>query len=423
MVSCSQWSRSLFGLRSVLRSLQFGCGLFYGRPRCRDEGNFSCHPSVECCAEDRASKEFSAYDPQGTECDLELGYVAIVVLGSQRIRGRPNNGCQDCQNFRCTRHEPITQHEACLKFLLSRGAPPNAPDLCGYTALHHSLIGAPKPAVARILVEHGADVNAQNRYGITPLLIALDINNFEVVEMLLRAGAKLDLKDGEGTSPEALYRTRKPDVVRAVEKHIREKVGDDATLKGDRCSVCKRRGIPLKRCARCRMQMYCSVECQSKCSIHRQVLCVLTGVCAVFLAESDWRTHKSTCTPFDQENVVILKPLYLDLGPPGAQPVSISINGPSPLATGFGSSVHDGKNMIVKIQLPLSGSAGLMIYNEKRTFKCMVNRGNNPTGYERIESIIKKKGVYGVKGYFAAELKSQDVLAVKVVELSDEHRF
>ena len=155
-----------------------------------------------------------------------------------------------------------------MKFLLSHGVPPDVPDLCDYTALHHSLIAAPKPQLVRILLERGADVNAQNRYGITPLLVALDINNLEIVEMLLQAGAKLDLKDSEGTSPEILYRTRKPEIVQAVEKSIREKVGNDAALKGDRCSACKCRGVPLKRCARCRMQMYCSVECQSKRTIN-----------------------------------------------------------------------------------------------------------------------------------------------------------
>jgi len=189
-----------------------------------------------------------------------------VVLGSQRVRRLPDEGCQDCQNFRCTEHEYDTQHEACLKFLISRGAPPDVPDLCGYTALHHSLISTSKPTIARILLEHGADVNAQNRYGITPLLVALDINNLEIVEMFLQAGAKLDLKDSEGTSPEILYRTRQPEIVHAVEKYIREKTGGDAALKGDRCSFCKRRGVSLKRCARCRMQMYCSVKCQSKCT-------------------------------------------------------------------------------------------------------------------------------------------------------------
>jgi len=108
---------------------------------------------------------------------------------------------------------------------------------------------------------------------------------------------------------------------------------------------------------------------------------------------------------------------------PGFEPFTVSFNGPALVPGGFGSSVHDGKNMIIKIQLPLEGTADLLVYNEKRTFKCVVDRRSNPAGYDRIESIIKEKGVYGAKGYFAAELKSKDALVVKVGELSDEHRF
>ena len=140
------------------------------------------------------------------------------------------------------------------------------------------------------------------------------------------------------------------------------------------------------------------------------------------MTEGDWKVHKSTCTPFDHDNVVILKPSYLDMHP-GLEPLTVSFNGPSLRSGGFGSSVHDGKNMIVKIQVPLEGSGDLLVYNEKRTFKCVVSRRSNPTGYGRIESVIREKGVYGAKGYFAAELKSKDELVVKVVELSDEHRF
>ena len=59
--------------------------------------------------------------------------------------------------------------------------------------------------------------------------VALDItDNLEVVETFLQAGAKLGFKDSEGMSPEILYRTQKPEIVRVVEKHIREKAGDDA---------------------------------------------------------------------------------------------------------------------------------------------------------------------------------------------------
>jgi len=59
-------------------------------------------------------------------------------------------------------------------------------------------------------LEYGADVNAQNRYGITPLLIALDTNNLEIVEVLPQAGAGLGIEDGEGTLPEILHGLESP---------------------------------------------------------------------------------------------------------------------------------------------------------------------------------------------------------------------
>ena len=80
-------------------------------------------------AENRGSKEFGAHDPKGTECDFELRYATTVVLGNQRVRRLPKEGCQSCQNFRCVAHESRTQHKACLKFLLSRGVPPDVPDI------------------------------------------------------------------------------------------------------------------------------------------------------------------------------------------------------------------------------------------------------------------------------------------------------
>ena len=110
-----------------------------------------------------------------------------------------------------------------------------------------------------------------------------------------------------------------------------------------------------------------------------------------FLTESHQRVHKSACTPLDQETVVVLKPSYLDMGP-WIEPLTVSFNSPSLLPGAFGPSVHGGKNMIVKIQVPLVGSEDLLVYNEKRTFKCVVNRGANPGGYDHIETIIKEKG-------------------------------
>src|SRR5437870_3880217 len=58
----------------------------------------------------------------------------------------------------------------CVKLLLDRGADPNAATTDGATALMWAM---PDPEKARLLIAHGADVNARsNNLGRTPLLIA-----------------------------------------------------------------------------------------------------------------------------------------------------------------------------------------------------------------------------------------------------------
>jgi len=51
------------------------------------------------------------------------------------------------------------------------------------------------------LVKHGADVNARNRYGATPLHEAADGGNASVVELLLDSGADLNARNGLGSTP------------------------------------------------------------------------------------------------------------------------------------------------------------------------------------------------------------------------------
>ena len=46
----------------------------------------------------------------------------------------------------------------------------------------------------KFLLEHGADVDAQNELGQTPLILAANVGHYEAVEMLIRQGAKVNLK-------------------------------------------------------------------------------------------------------------------------------------------------------------------------------------------------------------------------------------
>lgn len=72
--------------------------------------------------------------------------------------------------------------------LLNAGAPVNAQDAAGYTALHMCASGG-YPACARLLVARGADAALQNADGETPIALAEKFSNAECVQLLRDAGA------------------------------------------------------------------------------------------------------------------------------------------------------------------------------------------------------------------------------------------
>ena len=51
-----------------------------------------------------------------------------------------------------------------------------------------------RPAVVRLLASHKVDMNRKNEKGLTPLIIAVDENEPDMVQLLLEGGAKLDIK-------------------------------------------------------------------------------------------------------------------------------------------------------------------------------------------------------------------------------------
>ena len=76
----------------------------------------------------------------------------------------------------------------------------NARDGGGWTSLHmasarHHFKGS---SVVRLLLEHGADTNVQNRHGRTPLHFASFSGAVEVVPLLLEHGANVEVKGDDG---------------------------------------------------------------------------------------------------------------------------------------------------------------------------------------------------------------------------------
>lgn len=88
----------------------------------------------------------------------------------------------------------LAASEAVAKLLLDAGADPSAGDQNGNTPLHT----ATSADVARLLLERGAKAEARNSSGATPLHVTGDA---QIAELLLAKGADRDAKDERSHSP------------------------------------------------------------------------------------------------------------------------------------------------------------------------------------------------------------------------------
>ena len=126
-----------------------------------------------------------------------------------------------------------------MKLLLARGADPNLATLAGTTPLmaaagvnwvvaqtYTESVQARLDAVA-LCLELGADVNASNSMGLTPLLGAVNRGSNDIIELLVRRGARLDIIDKEGRTPlrwaegvflAAVGAERKPETIALLER-------------------------------------------------------------------------------------------------------------------------------------------------------------------------------------------------------------
>lgn len=99
----------------------------------------------------QAIERGTAPDLKGTETPFKTGYASFVILGAQRVSGGPPGGMR---------------HLETLKYLFSKGLPPDVEDIVGFTALHHATTSpVPKEDLTCCLLEHKANVNHRNRYG------------------------------------------------------------------------------------------------------------------------------------------------------------------------------------------------------------------------------------------------------------------
>ena len=86
-----------------------------------------------------------------------------------------------------------------VQAVITNGADVNAQDDSGMTPLMYAAEYNPNPDVLTVLLKAGADVNVADNYGLTPLMWDAEYNqNPETITTLLKAGADLKAQDKGG---------------------------------------------------------------------------------------------------------------------------------------------------------------------------------------------------------------------------------
>jgi len=84
--------------------------------------------------------------------------------------------------------------------LLSAGADPGNTNRLGESSLHLAVADTGAVAIGKILLDAGANPNARDAGGVTPMMLAARAGSLEGIELLRMAGGRFDMKDYQGSS-------------------------------------------------------------------------------------------------------------------------------------------------------------------------------------------------------------------------------
>jgi ankyrin repeat protein len=158
--------------------------------------------------------------------DLEMVQVLLDYkpdVNSQDDDGwTPIISLSNCSAFEGTLlNIPQLFHDV-ARLLLEHGADVNARNEHGSAPLHGAA-GAGRVDVVRVLLEHGANVGAENCEGKTPLHAAAENERVDVVRVLLEHGANAGTEDEEGRTPLQIASAMGYDeIVRLLSEHVTE---------------------------------------------------------------------------------------------------------------------------------------------------------------------------------------------------------
>ena len=143
-------------------------------------------------------------DPNGDTC---LHYAARQLFGVKVFRIILNQGV----NVNATNTKNVTAlmivcekgEKGAINILLNAGADPNIADANGDTCLHYisakeNLRHNEHTEILHAIIKHGVDVNARSKKNVTVLMIACKKRKKDAINVLLNAGADLNIADADG---------------------------------------------------------------------------------------------------------------------------------------------------------------------------------------------------------------------------------
>lgn len=131
---------------------------------------------------------------------ISMGDLDLVIKALDRNPARKDTFSPD--GFTPLGLSAYFGHLDIVALLLDRGADPNIPAKNEYQVTPlHSACSIREYAISKLLIEHGADVNARQMRGVTALHSAAHIGDFAIVELLLENGADANAKMDTGQTP------------------------------------------------------------------------------------------------------------------------------------------------------------------------------------------------------------------------------
>jgi hypothetical protein len=118
----------------------------------------------------------------------------------KQLSAKPDPNAQDASGWTALMYASLAERPEIMQALLDAGADPNLRSHRGQTGIMAVSIAFTSPEEkVRVLKAAGGDINAQDADGQTALMIAADgFDRSNIVSILLREGARKDLRDATG---------------------------------------------------------------------------------------------------------------------------------------------------------------------------------------------------------------------------------